>query len=343
MTSPASASTARRENATTTVPFVSERSVRGADELERQLALEDLQLALRERSVDERERVERAEQEDLAVLAREEQARPRRAALGVVRPLHLVEDEQLARLGRHLHRRADNRRALVHALLARDEPDVLGADPLAEAPVRLLREHPQRSRVDAGALVRPAPASAAYVFPEFVGPRWATTRSGSDAPRGKRDRDRARPRCTAEPAGGVRDRCGSAASRPGVGGAHRRRYPAARTVSLGGLRDAQEAAERETRAERADREPAHDEHRRRPRERHRAHVRVVLDVTEDLRDRDLAAQEEQHHRCERPGEPREHALEHERARGRTSSSRRRASSPRSRAAARRSRAGSCSR
>ena len=78
-----------------------------ADELERELALEDLQLVLREGSFDERERVERAEEEDLAVLAGEQQPRPGRAALGVVRPLHLVENEQLARLRRHLDRRAD--------------------------------------------------------------------------------------------------------------------------------------------------------------------------------------------------------------------------------------------
>ena len=119
-----------------------------ADELERQLAVEDLQLAVRERAVDERERVERTEQEDLPVVAREEEARPRRPALGVVGPLHLVQDEKLARLGRHLHRRAENGRALVQALLARDEPDLLGAQPLAESSMRLLREHPQRSRVD---------------------------------------------------------------------------------------------------------------------------------------------------------------------------------------------------
>ena len=124
------------------------------DELEGELALEDLQLVLGEGSLDERERVERAEQQDLAVLAGEEKPRPGGAALGVVRPLHLVEHEQLARPGRHLDRRADDRRALVGALLAGDQADVLRADPLSEAAVRFLREHPQRPRVDAGALVR---------------------------------------------------------------------------------------------------------------------------------------------------------------------------------------------
>ena len=39
-----------------------------------------------------------------AVLAREQEARPGGPALGVVGPLHLVEDEQLARMRRHLDR-----------------------------------------------------------------------------------------------------------------------------------------------------------------------------------------------------------------------------------------------
>ena len=125
-----------------------------ADELERELALEDLQLVLGERALDERERIERAEEQDLAVLAGEQEPRPGRAALRVVGPLHLVEDEQLARVRCHLHRRADHRRVLVDPLLAGDESDVLGADPLAEPSVRLLREHAQRPCVDARALLR---------------------------------------------------------------------------------------------------------------------------------------------------------------------------------------------
>ena len=104
---------------------------------------------LGKRALHEWERVERAEHEDLAVLARQQEPRPGRTALGVVRPLHLVEDEQLARERRHLHGRADHRRVLIDALLAGDESDVLGADPLAEAAVRLLREHPERACVDA--------------------------------------------------------------------------------------------------------------------------------------------------------------------------------------------------
>ena len=55
---------------------------------------------------------------------------------------------------RHLDGRADDRCALVDSLLARDETDVLGADPLARAAVRFLREHPQRACVDARALLR---------------------------------------------------------------------------------------------------------------------------------------------------------------------------------------------
>ena len=125
-----------------------------ADELERQLALEELQLVLGKRPLDERQRVERAEQQDLSIVAGEQQPRPRRAALRVVRPLHLVEDEEIAGMRRHLHGGADDRCALVHALLARDEADALLADPLAQPAVRFLRQHAQRACVDAGALLR---------------------------------------------------------------------------------------------------------------------------------------------------------------------------------------------
>ena len=70
-----------------------------ADELERQNPLEDLDLRLGERLQHERLGVERSEQEDVPELACEQEPRPGRAALGVVRPLHLVEDEHLAQLG----------------------------------------------------------------------------------------------------------------------------------------------------------------------------------------------------------------------------------------------------
>ena len=120
-----------------------------ADELERELPLVHPELGVRERTPDQRQRVERAEQADVAVLAREQQLRPRRAALLVVGPLHLVEHEHVARARRHLHRAAEDRRVLVDALLARDEPDALVAEPGREPPVRLLREHPERPCVDA--------------------------------------------------------------------------------------------------------------------------------------------------------------------------------------------------
>ena len=122
-----------------------------ADEVQGQLSLEDLELGLRERSIDERKRVERAEQQDLPVLAAEQEARPRGAALLVVRPLHLVEHEQLAGLRRHLDGRGDDRSALVDPLLARDEADLLGTHALAETAMRLLGEHPQRAGIDAAA------------------------------------------------------------------------------------------------------------------------------------------------------------------------------------------------
>ena len=131
---------------------LAERAQRAlADELERQLPVEHPELRLRERALHERQRVERAQQENLAEVARQQQPRPGGAALLVVRPLDLVEDEQLAALRRHLDRRREDRRVLVDALLARDQPDVLEADLLAEPAVRLLREHAQRPRVDARA------------------------------------------------------------------------------------------------------------------------------------------------------------------------------------------------
>ena len=82
-----------------------------ADELERQLPLVHAELGVGERAADERQRVERAEQPDVAVLAGEEQLRPGRAALLVVCPLDLVEHEHLARSGGHLDRAAEDRRA----------------------------------------------------------------------------------------------------------------------------------------------------------------------------------------------------------------------------------------
>ena len=122
-----------------------------ADELERQDALEDLHLGFRERVQDERLGIERAEHEDVAVVAGEQEPRPRRAALGVVRPLHLVEHEHLARARRHLDRAADDRGRVVDALLTGDEPDGLLPELGREPAVRLLREHAQRPRVDAAA------------------------------------------------------------------------------------------------------------------------------------------------------------------------------------------------
>ena len=138
-----------RLNATTTVPGVSPRSERGADELERQDPLEHLDLGLRERLQDEWLRVECTQQKDVAVVTGEQEARPGRAALGIVRPLHLVEHEHLARRRRHLDRAADDRSVLVDALLPRDEADGVGADLRRQPAMCLLREHPQRPRVDA--------------------------------------------------------------------------------------------------------------------------------------------------------------------------------------------------
>ena len=140
-----------RLNATTTVPGVSAAERALADELERQDPLEDLHLRLGERLQHERLGVERAEHEDVPELACEQEPRPGRAALGVVRPLHLVEDEHLARARRHLDGAADDRRRVVDALLARDKADGVLAEIGREAPVRLLREHPQRPGVDAAA------------------------------------------------------------------------------------------------------------------------------------------------------------------------------------------------
>ena len=124
-----------------------------ADPVERRLALEEAQLDLRERVPHERQRLDRAEQQDVAVLAAEHEPRPRRAALLVLGPLHLVEHERLAARRRHLGRAADDRRVGIDPLLAGHETDALLAELRREPPVRLLREHPQRRRVDAAAVL----------------------------------------------------------------------------------------------------------------------------------------------------------------------------------------------
>src|SRR5262245_26138083 len=159
-----------------------------SDELERQLALEDLQLVPWERAIDEWERIDRSQNEDLAVLAREEETRPRRATLGVVGPLDLVENEELSGVRRHLDRRADDRRTLVDPLFSSDEPYVLGADPVTQAPVRLLREHPQRPGIDARALVRELPQSR-MGLPRVRRPEVRDDTLGLDTSRRERDRD----------------------------------------------------------------------------------------------------------------------------------------------------------
>ena len=77
----------------------------------------------------------------MPVLAAEQEPRPRRAALLVLSPLHLVEHERLARERGHLGGAADDRRVGIDALLAGDETDPPLAELCREAPVRLLREH----------------------------------------------------------------------------------------------------------------------------------------------------------------------------------------------------------
>ncbi len=121
----------------------------GADPLERELALEHLHLDPGKRLLDERQRVERAEQPQVAVLARQQQTRPRSPPLLVVGPLHFVEHQHVARGRRHLDRAADDRRAGIDALLARDEAHLLLAELVGQPTVRFLREHPQRPRVHA--------------------------------------------------------------------------------------------------------------------------------------------------------------------------------------------------
>ena len=80
----------------------------------------------------------------MAILAGQQELRPRGAALLVVGPLHLVEHEHIARVGRHLDGAAEDRRVLVHALLAGDEPDAVVTELRGEAAMRFLREHPER-------------------------------------------------------------------------------------------------------------------------------------------------------------------------------------------------------
>ncbi len=143
--------------------------------------------------------------EDVAVVAREQEARPGRAALGVVGPLHLVEHEHLARARRHLDGAADDRGRVVDALLAGDEADGVLPQLGREPAVRLLREHAQRPRVD--------PAAALLQHLERVvglaGVRRAEVRDDRlrlDAPCRQADLDRA----FRAGNGGVRAGCASA-------------------------------------------------------------------------------------------------------------------------------------
>ena len=128
-----------------------------AEPVERRLALEEAELRIGKRVLDERQRLDRAEQEDVAVLAAEHEPRPRGAALLVLGPLHLVEHERLAAQRRHLGGAADDRRVGVDALLAGDEADAVLAELRREPAVRLLREHAQRRRVDAAAVLDEEP------------------------------------------------------------------------------------------------------------------------------------------------------------------------------------------
>ena len=147
--SPASASTARRLKATTTVPGRRLWNETAPVQSSGALRSKKRTSASGNAFCDQRQRLDGAEQEDVPVLAREQQARPGGSALGVVRPLHLVEHEHLAAQRRHLGGAADDRRVLVDALLAGHEADALLAELRGQAPVRLLREHPQRRREDA--------------------------------------------------------------------------------------------------------------------------------------------------------------------------------------------------
>ena len=87
----------------------------------------------------------------MPIVAREQQARPGRPALGVVGPLHLVEHEHLARARCHLDRAADDRGRVVDSLLAGDEADGVLPQLGREPAVCLLREHAERPRVDTAA------------------------------------------------------------------------------------------------------------------------------------------------------------------------------------------------
>ena len=238
-----------------------------ADELERQDALEDLDLGLRERVQHERLGVERPEHEDVAVVAREQQPRPRRAALGIVGPLHLVEHEHLARARRHLDRAADDRRRVVDALLARDEADGIrrrarpraGGAPPARASAAARRR--RRGRAPSG------PRARGSVLPELVGPRCATTDSGCDPPLRQRDLDRAlgapdrgARRPPRAPADGAPSGSGASPGRVPVCVRRAREGAVAQTADARLCLHLEEAAQRHAGAERSDAEA--DEHQR---------------------------------------------------------------------------------
>src|SRR5438128_1643472 len=158
-----------------------------ADPVERRLPLEEADLGLRERVPHEWQRLDRAEQQDVAVLAAEEETRPGRAALLVLRPLHLVEHERLAARRRHFRGAAHDRRVRVDPLLARDEADALFSDLGREPPMRLLREHAEWRRVDASTGLDEE-AQGIVGLARVRGPEVRDHRLRLDVPLGKPDR-----------------------------------------------------------------------------------------------------------------------------------------------------------
>ena len=150
-----------------------------AGPVERRLALEEADLGVGERVLEERQRLDGAEEKDVFVLAREQEPCPGGAALAVVCPLHLVEHEHLP-----------GERGAISAVqqmigafsLMRSSP--VTRPTFSSPSCALSRRCASCASMRSGAAKTPRPVSARnwsaeYVLPEFVGPTWATTVSGS--------------------------------------------------------------------------------------------------------------------------------------------------------------------
>ena len=145
-----------------------------ADPVERRLALEEAHLDVRERVLHERQRFNRAEQQDVPVLAAEHEPCPRRAALLVLGPLHLVSAVQHTIGASGLTRSSPVTRPTRSSPISADSRRCASCASIRSGAAYTPRPFPIRKR------------SASCVLPELVGPRCAITVSGSTLRSGSR-------------------------------------------------------------------------------------------------------------------------------------------------------------